>query len=113
MSGSETKSTDTSHDTAGQPVATEAVHSNLSVEMGCPVCVNETIEALTTNPIIEEVIVHSADGCFEVTHRGPVEEVITLINSVGHGVDIASNGETIMTPVRAVAVHACEHHQPA
>lgn len=86
-----------------------SVHTNLSVEMGCPVCLNETVEMLETNPIIDGVVVHSAEGCFEVTHHGSVDEVITMINRVGHGVDIASNGETIMTPVRAVAVGTCEH----
>lgn len=91
---------------------TELIHTNLEVEMGCPVCLNETVEALNAEAIVDDVIVHSADGCFEVTHHGKVEDVITVINRVGHGVDIASNGEMIMTPIKAVAVGTCRH-QPS
>lgn len=113
MSGSAGTPSQNLEGRAGGDTGAESVRTNVSVEMGCPVCVNETVDALHANPIIEEVVVHSAQGCFEVTHHGSVEEVISVINSAGHTIEVASNGELIMAPIRAVAGGACERHQLA
>lgn len=86
-----------------------AIHTNIQVEMGCPVCLNETVEALEADPDVEAVVLHSAKGCFEITHRGSVDDVVSTIGRVGHEVQIASNGEAIMAPLHAISVGTCEH----
>lgn len=86
-----------------------AVHTNIQVEMGCPVCLNETVEALEADPDVESVVLHSAKGCFEVTHRGSVDDVVSTIGRVGHEIVIASNGEAVMAPVHGISVGTCDH----
>jgi hypothetical protein len=83
----------------------------LTIDLNCPWCLRATIEALEVDPNVAEVRVHSADGCLEVTHTGAVDGVLRTINSIGHTIDVASNGEAVMAPATAHVETGCPHHR--
>jgi hypothetical protein len=84
--------------------------SLLSIDLDCPWCFTATMEALEADPQVIHVTAHSADGCIEVTHHDGLEGVLTTINSVGHTIEVASNGEAVMAPAQARVETACRRH---
>lgn len=84
--------------------------SLLSIDLDCPWCFTATIEALEADPRVIDVSAHSADGCIEVTHRDGLEGILATINTVGHTIEVASNGEAVMAPAQARVETTCRRH---
>jgi hypothetical protein len=94
---------------ATDPVADRS-RSLLTIDLDCPWCLNATIEALETDPQVTAVSAHSAAGCLEVTHTGTVDGVLRTITSIGHTIEVASNGEAVMAPATASVETSCTRH---
>jgi hypothetical protein len=92
------------------PAGTDLTHSLLTIDLNCSWCLNATIEALEADPHVALVEAHSADGCLEVTHTGAVDGVLHTINSIGHTIEVASNGEAVMAPAAVRVETRCTRH---
>jgi hypothetical protein len=92
------------------PANSDPTRSLLTIDLNCPWCLNATVEALESNPYVAVVKAHSADGCLEVTHTGSVDEVLHTINSIGHTIEVASNGEAVMAPAKVRVETWCTRH---
>lgn len=90
--------------------AGDPTRSLLTIDLDCPWCLNATIEALETDPQVTAVRAHSAAGCLEVTHTGAVDGVLRTIESIGHTIEVASNGEAVMAPATARVETCCTRH---
>jgi hypothetical protein len=88
----------------------ESTESYLSIDLNCPWCLAATVEALEADPRVRALRVHSARGCLEITHTGPVEAVVGIVTSIGHTIEVASNGEAVMAPATAQVTRACTRH---
>lgn len=94
--------------------ASDPTRSLLTVDLDCPWCLNATIEALETDPQVTAVSAHSAAGCLEVIHTGAVDGVLRTLRSIGHTIEVASNGEAVMAPATAsVETYCTRHSTPA
>jgi hypothetical protein len=92
------------------PAGSDPSRSLLTIDLNCPWCLNATIEALEADPHVAMVKAHSADGCLEVTHTGTVDGVLRTINSIGHTIKVASNGEAVMAPATLRVETSCHRH---
>jgi hypothetical protein len=88
----------------------DSTRSLLTIDLNCPWCLNATIDALEADPNVTAVKAHSADGCLEVTHTGSVDRVLRTISSIGHTIEVASNGEAVMAPATALVETRCARH---
>ena len=88
----------------------DPTRSLLSIDVNCPWCLNATIAALEADPHVAAVKAHSADGCLEVTHTGSVNGALRTIDSIGHTIEVASNGEAVMAPATARVETRCTRH---
>ena len=90
--------------------ARDPTRSLLTIDLDCPWCLNAAIEALETDPQVTAVSAHSAAGCLEVTHTGALDGVLRTIGSIGHTIEVASNGEAVMAPATASVETCCTRH---
>jgi len=93
-----------------RPPGSHSTRSLLSIDLDCPWCLNATIEALQADPQVVRVEAHSAQGCLEITHTGAVEAVLRTITSIGHTIQVASNGEAVLAPATAHLEASCQRH---
>jgi hypothetical protein len=68
------------------------------------------MEALEADPQVIDLSAHGADTCIELTHREGLEGILTTINTVGHAIEVASNGEAVVAPAQARVETACRRH---
>jgi hypothetical protein len=92
------------------PAGNDSTRSLLTIDLDCPWCLNATVEALEADPHVAVVKAHSADRCLEVTHTGTVDGVLRTINSIGHSIEVASNGEAVMAPATVRVETSCQRH---
>ncbi len=91
-------------------IQSESTVSQLSIDLNCPWCLAATVEALEADPRVRALSVHSARGCLELTHVGPVDAIFDIITSIGHTIEVASNGEAVMAPASVHVEHGCACH---
>lgn len=93
------------------PAGIDSTRSLLTIDLNCPSCFNATVEALEADSHVTTVRAHSAAQCLEVTHTGPVDRVLGTINRMGHTIEVASNGEAVMTPPKVQVQTSCDRHR--
>ena len=93
-----------------RPAGSDPARRLLTVDLNCPWGLRATIEALDADPHVAAVKAHGVDGCLEVTHTGSVDGILRTISSVGHTIEVASNGEAVMAPATASVETCCTRH---
>ena len=91
---------------------TRLVLTYVTADINCPTCFNQVIETITATPGVHTVDPRNADGCIAITHDLDERVLIAAITTIGHTVDVASNGEITMGRAHAVAVQVCTVHEP-
>jgi hypothetical protein len=77
----------------------------------CPLCLNETLDALRDVPGVVAADASIADGCVRVEHRGvEPDDLVALVRQRLHADDLAST-ERVMTEVDAQSaeLHCVQH----
>ncbi len=84
----------------------------VTVDVNCPNCFNDVIDAIAATPGVASVAPHSAEGCLAVDHDLDERALLATITTIGHTVDIAPNGEVTMGQAHAATVQVCTAHAP-
>ena len=92
--------------TESQPTSVEVRISGAN----CPGCLNETLQAIRSEPGIDGTAVSYSDGCLAIRHRGvPLDRILAIIANHLRAVE-TSSWETVMVGVQAeVTTLGCRH----
>ncbi len=89
------------------------MHTSVRIEgANCPVCFNETLDALAQLDGVRRVHGSFAGPCIEIDHDIALETIDSTIRGCLHGVEMFAN-EIRMVPLDPVPLTtSCAHHHP-
>ncbi len=83
--------------------------SYFDVDVNCPSCFNDVLQALASTDGVDAVEGDISNGCITVTHRVDESSLQSIINQVGRTIELAGNGEYVMAESHVGAAHVCAH----
>lgn len=85
--------------------------SSFEVDVNCPYCFDDIVDALRDQPTVTEVHASLGAGCVSVTHDTDEARLARVITDIGHRVSVAGNAEIVQDHVHPVPTRSCRVHR--
>lgn len=82
----------------------------VKADINCSTCFNHVIETMSSTSGVTSVDPHVVAGCLAVDHELDEADLLAIITTIGHTLDIAPNGEIVMGQAEAQAITVCDLH---
>lgn len=82
----------------------------IDIDVNCPTCFNNVVEALRATPGVNSVGARVSEGCLEVSHEIDEAQLRDIVTRTGRTIEVAGNGEYVMGVASAVTEHNCGLH---
>lgn len=82
--------------------------THVKADINCSTCFNHVIETMSSTQGVASVDPHVVAGCLAIDHELDEADLLAIITTIGHTLDIAPNGEIAMGQAQAHAIAACD-----
>jgi len=86
------------------------MNTKFEVDINCPFCFDDIVEALREDPHVHEVDANMSVGCVSVDHDTDASRLASLIADHGHRIVVAGNGEIVQDSLHPQSRAVCRHH---